>query len=107
MSMRVCTVHYFSECRDTANLASRLYAERFPERQHADLKLFLQLGWWLRENGQLAPVPRINVRRNRHVRTPENEDRVVAEVNENQQKKKYDRYLGERDSPIRLYIWSM
>lgn len=72
----------FGECGGNALAASRLYAERFPQRQHPSSNVFHRLDRRIRDSGSLLPVRR-EIVPPRRVRVPEVEEQVIGLIEEN------------------------
>jgi hypothetical protein len=69
-----------SACNSRAGTAAREYALRYPGRHHPDANVFRRLEQRLRETGSVTPVALVNAGRPRTVRTPANEDAIIAAV---------------------------
>jgi hypothetical protein len=67
-------------CNSRAGSAAREYALRSIGRRHPDANVFRRLELRLREKGSLIPTALVNAGRPRTVRTPSNEDAVIAAV---------------------------
>jgi hypothetical protein len=67
-------------CNSRAGTAAREYAIRYTGRRHPDANLFRRLQQRLRETGSVTPTALVNAGRPRTVRTPGNEDLIIAAV---------------------------
>jgi hypothetical protein len=67
-------------CNSRAGTAARKYALRYPGRRHPDANVFRRLEQCLRETGSVTPTALVNAGRPRTVRTPANEDAILAAV---------------------------
>jgi hypothetical protein len=70
----------FGVCNSRAGTASREYALRYPGRRHPDANVFRRLEQRLRETGSVTPTALVNAGRPWAVRTPANEDAIIAAV---------------------------
>jgi hypothetical protein len=66
-------------CNSRAGTAAREYALRYPGRRHPDANVF-RLEQRLRETGSVTPTALVNAGRPGTVRTPANEDAIIAAV---------------------------
>jgi hypothetical protein len=67
-------------CNSRAGTAVREYAQRYPGRRHPDANVFRQLEQCLRETVHVTPMVHVNAGRLWTVRTPANEDAIIAAV---------------------------
>jgi hypothetical protein len=67
-------------CNSRAGTAAREYAIRYPGRRHPDANVFRRLEQRLSETGIVTPTALVNAGRSRNVRTPANEDAIIAAV---------------------------
>jgi hypothetical protein len=67
-------------CNSRAGTAAREYALRYPGRRHPNSNVFRRLEQRLRETGSVTPTALVNAGRPRSVRTPANEDAIIAAV---------------------------
>jgi hypothetical protein len=63
-----------------AGTAAREYALRYPGRRHPDANVFRRLEQRFRETGSVTTTALVNSDRPRTVRTPANEDAIIAAV---------------------------
>lgn len=73
----------FGKANCSSARAERLYAERYPNRMHPDRKTFERLDQRIRNSDCLMPKL-VDVGRNRQVRTPETEERILDMAEGNQ-----------------------
>jgi hypothetical protein len=67
-------------CNSRAGTAAREYALRYPGQRHPDANVFRRLEQRLRVTGSVTPTALVNAGRPRTVRTPANEDVIIAAV---------------------------
>jgi hypothetical protein len=65
-------------CNSRAGATAREYALRYPGRRHPDNNVFRQLEQRLHKTGSVTPTALENAGRPRTVRTPANEDVIIA-----------------------------
>jgi hypothetical protein len=65
-------------CNSRAGTAARECALRYPGRRHPDANVFRRLEQRLRETGRVTSTAHVNADRPRTVRTPANEDTIIA-----------------------------
>jgi hypothetical protein len=68
------------DCNSRAGTDSWEYALRYPCRRHPDANMFRRLEQRLRDTGSVTPTALMNAGRPRTVRTPANEDAIIAAV---------------------------
>jgi hypothetical protein len=67
-------------CNSRAGTAARECAPRYARPRYPDANVFLRLEQRLRETGSVTPTTHVNAGRPRTVRTPANEDFIIAAV---------------------------
>jgi hypothetical protein len=65
-------------CNSRAGTAAREYALRYSGRRHPNANVFRQLEQRLCETGSVTPTVLVNAGRPRTLRTPANEDAIIA-----------------------------
>jgi hypothetical protein len=84
-----------STCNRRAGTSARVYALSYPGRLHRDVNVFRRLAQHLCETRSVTPTAPLNAGRPRTVRTPANEDNIIAGV-------EIESWRSSRDIPREL-----